>query len=68
MVGLRRWKGELLESEHRRLFVCLHPANKVALNYETAYGVVLGVYVTRLTIYVFSYSYTSVSYLYLPGI
>ena len=36
MAGLRRWKGELLESEHRRLFVCLHPANKVALNYETA--------------------------------
>lgn len=24
----------------RRLFVCLHPDNKVALNYETAYDLV----------------------------
>lgn len=42
MAGLRGWKGELLESEHTdRLLVRLHPANKVVLNYETAYVVYL---------------------------
>lgn len=47
MAGLRRWEGQLLESKYVGLFVCLHPDNKVALNYETAYDRSTYLYYTR---------------------
>lgn len=67
MAGLRRWEGQLLESKYVGLFVCLHPDNKVALNYETAYDRSTYLYYTRHDQpYIYTYShilYTPVTYI-----